>query len=156
MGGAKYIWLPEYSESKIILEKYLTDITYLHHVIHIPSMRALLEELYSKLGREKSVPSDQATLLLSIIANTAQSWTTCDADNIFTNVQEAQAQVPSWAKATMCSGLLSKNHVGVIRGHPGYDYSLIRCHQPRGYIVKIPGPDIWSPFHGRGNLASSN
>ncbi|KAK5045410.1 hypothetical protein LTR84_009274 [Exophiala bonariae] len=50
----KCIWLPHYSEAKVLIEKYFNDLSPIHHVIHVPSVRQLVDGLYHQLA-----PADQ-------------------------------------------------------------------------------------------------
>jgi len=45
-GTLRCIWLPEYPEAKILLEKYIRDIDHIHHVVHTPSLPSILDEVY--------------------------------------------------------------------------------------------------------------
>ncbi len=64
--STRCIWLPLYEESKEIVEKYLTDITFLHHVVHIPSVHSNVNELYESLNAKRPVKLGHVSLLLAI------------------------------------------------------------------------------------------
>ena len=42
-------WLPLHDEAKIMVEKYIAEITFLHHVVYIPSLLAIVDKLYCDL-----------------------------------------------------------------------------------------------------------
>ncbi|KAJ5610648.1 hypothetical protein N7510_007367 [Penicillium lagena] len=94
------IWLPLKEESEKVVDKYLSDITYLHHVVHRPSVRALVNELYYELHQNKPIKLGQTSLLLAILASTTSFWTVRDMDGSpFSSVEQAHEQSMSWAEA---------------------------------------------------------
>lgn len=96
------IWLPLHNEAKIILEKYIAEITFLHHVVHVPSVRTMVDELYCGLRESKPVKIGYVSLLLSILASTTSFWTERDMSNrIFSTVEEAVAQSVRWMRLAM-------------------------------------------------------
>lgn len=98
------IWLPRHEEAKLMFEKYARDITYIHHVIHTPTVRAMLDETYNKLANDKPVNHPQIALLLSIFASTTYSWTFLDSaahPGLFENVDDANSQSPLWMRACL-------------------------------------------------------
>jgi hypothetical protein len=98
----KCIWLPLYEEALVISEKYITDITCLHHVVHKPSLRALVEKLYEDLRESRPVEIGQVSLLLAILASTTAFWTEHDMQNeIFLSVEEANGQSIPWMKLAL-------------------------------------------------------
>ncbi|KAI2713427.1 transcriptional regulator family: Fungal Specific TF [Penicillium roqueforti] len=93
------IWLPLHDETKIIVEKYITEITFLHHVVHIPSVHTMVEELYCNLRESKPVKIGHVSLLLGILASTTSLWAERDMCNsIFSTVEEAVAQSTHWMR----------------------------------------------------------
>lgn len=100
--STKCAWLPLYEESKQIVDKYLTEITYLHHVVHIPSVRVLVDDLYRNLSSKNTVKLGHVSLLLAILASTAFFWTERDMDKpVFSSVAEADAQSKIWMKIAL-------------------------------------------------------
>jgi len=73
----KCIWLPHYSEAKFLLEKYLNDLTHVHHVIHIPSVWQLLEDIYYQLGSANqnvaNLGPDKVALVLAMLTSAIHS-----------------------------------------------------------------------------------
>ncbi|KAG6997471.1 hypothetical protein G7Y79_00040g076360 [Physcia stellaris] len=97
----KCVWLPYLEEAKIVLEKYLSDITYTHHVVHSPSVRRTINELYGSLDQPEAVRPGQIALLLSILASATYSWTSRDAGSLFFTPEQANSQSLSWIKAAL-------------------------------------------------------
>lgn len=97
----KCIWLPQYEESKIFVKKYLRDVTYLHHVIHAPSLRELIEQLYISLDRRTPLLPGHVALLLSVLASSTYNWTARDDQTVFASVEQARRQAASWVTVTM-------------------------------------------------------
>lgn len=83
-----------------MVDKYLADITYLHHVVHRPSVRALVNELYDDLHQNQPIKTGQVSLLLAILASTTSFWSVRDMDDSpFSSVEQANEQSMSWAEA---------------------------------------------------------
>lgn len=99
----KCIWLPLYEESKQIVEKYLIDITHLHHVIHAPSVRGLVDDIYSKLNQKCPLRIGDVCLLMAIITSTTFFWTPCDLFTrpLFSSIEEASEQSSTWLRRTL-------------------------------------------------------
>lgn len=101
VNSTKIVWLPLHEESKQIVNKYLTDITFLHHVVHGPSVRALVDELYENLATKSPVKLGQVSLLLAILANTAFFWTERDMHRtVFPSVRNANDLSKKWMAAS--------------------------------------------------------
>lgn len=99
--STRCIWLPLYEESKEIVEKYLTDITFLHHVVHIPSVRSNVNELYESLNAKRPVKLGHVSLLLAILASTSFSWTERDMHRpVFSSVKIASELSKRWMTAS--------------------------------------------------------
>ena len=98
----KCIWLPLHEEAKTIVEKYIAEITHIHHVVHIPSVRTMVDELYNGLRERKPVKLGFVSLLLGILASTMFFWTEHDMhSSMFPTVEEAQGQSTRWMKLTL-------------------------------------------------------
>ncbi|KFY43014.1 hypothetical protein V494_02133 [Pseudogymnoascus sp. VKM F-4513 (FW-928)] len=97
----KCIWLPDYYEANSLAQKYLSDITYIHHVVHTPTVTKVIDEIYEDLSKEISPKVGHIALLLSIIASATYSWTSRDSNKVFLTVGDADRQCPSWIKATL-------------------------------------------------------
>jgi hypothetical protein len=98
----KCIWLPLYEEALVIVEKYIKEITYLHHVAHTPSLRTLVKKLYGDLRESRPVEIGQVSLLLGILASTTTFWTEYDMHNkIFSSTEEANGQSIRWMKLAL-------------------------------------------------------
>lgn len=98
----KCVWLPLYEESKQIIDKYLEEITHLHHVVHIPSIRRLVDDLYQNLNLKNTVQLGQVSLLLAMLASTAFFWTERDMEKpVFYSVTDADSQSKAWMKTAL-------------------------------------------------------
>ncbi|KAG4442461.1 hypothetical protein IFR05_002063 [Cadophora sp. M221] len=95
------VWVPPYEEAKVALEKYVSNITYLHHIIHTPSLWSMVNELYTDLSQQSQLKPGHVALLLSILASTTYLWTAIDCNaSLFPTSAEANRQAPHWVKAT--------------------------------------------------------
>jgi len=100
-GFTRCVWLPPYNEAKIALDKYISNITFFHHVIHTPSLWAVMKEIYTDMNEQRQPNASHVALLLSIIASTTYSWTAIDCNgSLFQKNSEASRQTPLWIKTT--------------------------------------------------------
>lgn len=87
----------------MITEKYIEDLSLIHHIVHSPSLRRTVDELYDILqqqGSSPQIPIGSVVLVLSLCANVTYLWTALDAPrNLFVHESEAHAQSVSWTKA---------------------------------------------------------
>lgn len=98
----KCIWLPLRQEVRIIFDKYISDVDHFHHVIHVPSLRGLLESIYDGIENSKSPDVGSIVLLLSVCATCTYSWSLeDDIRGLYTDVTEARSQATAWMKATL-------------------------------------------------------
>jgi hypothetical protein len=96
-----YVWLPEYHEAKVLLDKYIEDVDFMHHVGHIPTIKIVLEEVYASLARQGHADLSQIILLLSIFASSTHFWVPNDClRGLVLSPEEANRQAPFWIKAT--------------------------------------------------------
>ncbi|CAG8254828.1 unnamed protein product [Penicillium salamii] len=95
----KCLWLPRHEEAKIITDKYISELTHLHHVVHVPSLRTMIDDLYDGLKGSKPIKVGQISLLMSVLATTTTFWTERDMHyGIFSSVKEANSQSTQWMK----------------------------------------------------------
>ncbi|KAJ5716947.1 hypothetical protein N7488_002593 [Penicillium malachiteum] len=102
--ATRCIWLPFQDEAKEIVHKYLTDITYIHHVVHIPSVKSIVDDLYRTLStnHQGSIKLGHVALLLAILASTTFFWTELDMQSpLFSSVAEANEQATSWLEIAL-------------------------------------------------------
>jgi hypothetical protein len=98
----KCIWLPLYAEAQVIVEKYILELTHLHHVVHTPSLRTMLDDLYGCLKESKPLKIGQVSLLLGVLATTTTFWNERDICHpMFSSIKEAKAQSTQWMKLAM-------------------------------------------------------
>ncbi|KAI4702970.1 hypothetical protein J4E81_001843 [Alternaria sp. BMP 2799] len=98
------IWLPLKEEAMILLDIYITELNYIQHVTHTPSLPAVLDEIYRSIESVEPVHPSKIVLLLSIIAHTTHVWSVPDGLNrerpLFISSTQARSQTPIWIKAT--------------------------------------------------------
>lgn len=98
------LWLPQYNEARVLLRKYIANLSYIHHVLHHPSLFAIVDDIYRRIDEQDPLLPGHAVLLLSIIASTTYVWTSDDVagdeDSLFRSPAEANLQTPLWIKAT--------------------------------------------------------
>ena len=93
--------LPQLHEAKILVEKYAQDIDYIHHVVHTPSLSAVLEDIYSALNGSRQVNLGHIILVLCIFASATYSWleSDCQKRGLFSTPNEANSQSTFWIRA---------------------------------------------------------
>lgn len=95
---SRCIWLPQASEARVLLDKYLQDIDRLHHVVHAPSLPALIDSFYASPPSQAN--SGVVIFLLAIFATATHSWMPSDCERgLFTDPQEAYKQSFMWVTA---------------------------------------------------------
>jgi hypothetical protein len=86
------------------MEKYISDITYIHHVVYPPSLLAVVDQLYADLAGGSHIRPGHASLVLSVLASTTYSWAPEDCGincEFFPTATIANDQAPLWVKATL-------------------------------------------------------
>ncbi len=103
MGPTKCIWIPAQAETKVILSKFIEEIDYIRHIIHLPSLQPTIDSLYTCLETRDDTATGPLALLLSIIATVSHHWTHDDSchKGLFASCAEAKQQTTSWAKAPL-------------------------------------------------------
>lgn len=85
-----------------IVEKYLIDITHLHHVIHAPSVRELVRDVYYCLNQKGYPRIGDVCLLLAMITSTLFFWTERDIPKpLFNSAEAARDEAKSWLQKTL-------------------------------------------------------
>jgi len=96
----KRILLPTLHEAKLLLDKYIDDIDFVHHITHTPSLVAAVEEIYASLSNSGQAKVGHVILLLSIIGSASYSWTEMDDKrDLFPSPAHAHIQSSFWIKA---------------------------------------------------------
>jgi hypothetical protein len=98
--ATRCVWLPQYPEAKILIEKFIQDVDHIHHVVHIPSLPTILDEVYAGLNQRREVKPGSIILLFGIFASSTHSWVRRDCERgLFSTCAEANSQAPLWIKA---------------------------------------------------------
>ncbi|KAB8269075.1 hypothetical protein BDV30DRAFT_230164 [Aspergillus minisclerotigenes] len=96
------VWLPPKNEATWLLKRYAEDVTYLHHILHLPSVRQQMEDLYKQLSLGLRIEPCHVALILSIFASTAYTLTPLTGgDAVFTNEQTAVKCAFLWSKMAL-------------------------------------------------------
>jgi len=84
----------------MLLEKYIRDMDHVHHVVHTPSLPAVLDDVYESLSKQGRVDPGNIILLLAIFASCTHSWVQEDCQRgVFATSEEANGQPQLWIKA---------------------------------------------------------
>ncbi|PHH73482.1 hypothetical protein CDD83_4722 [Cordyceps sp. RAO-2017] len=98
----KCIWMPRREEFHILGQKYTADLSYLHHVIHSPSLPNMIDTFYDGLDQGTGVDFGMLLLLLAICGSTTYSWTPLDSTRcLYASIAEAGSQTTAWLKAAL-------------------------------------------------------
>jgi hypothetical protein len=96
-------WLPPLSEAQVLLSKYIDEVSFFHHVFHVPSLKRVFFHVYSNLENPELLQPGQVVLVLSIITSTVFYWTSidCVSKRLFSTVEAANHQALSWLRVVM-------------------------------------------------------
>ena len=77
--GQKTIFIPQHTEAREIFAQYEKHVAALHHILHLATLRNLLEAFYTSLSRQEKVNTDHAALLMSVFATVKgyTQWSIC-------------------------------------------------------------------------------
>lgn len=104
-----FIWLPRREEAAILVDSFITHLSYIQHVVHRTLLPAAVDRVYGQIDAREPVSLGNVVLLLSIIALTTLVWfepthrsmTELDAECfLFPSPAEAHAQTRFWIKQT--------------------------------------------------------
>ncbi|KAH7083994.1 hypothetical protein FB567DRAFT_550997 [Paraphoma chrysanthemicola] len=112
------IWIPHLSETKTLLEHYISNLSHIQHVIHPPSLRTAICNLYRKISAHERLEPGTVILLLSIIANATHVWVAGDTadgeSSLFLSSTQAHAQTRMWVKAAQTVLNATQNDAGTL------------------------------------------
>ncbi|PNY27642.1 Uncharacterized protein TCAP_02445 [Tolypocladium capitatum] len=101
-GVIKCIWLPRREEAHCLLQKYASDVSHFHHIVHVPSLPGIIDAVYNGLDQGNGVDLGALVLLLSICTSTTYGWTAHDdARGLYVNAAEANSHTTAWLKAAL-------------------------------------------------------
>lgn len=63
--------LPSHDQAKILLEFYVTKVNWLYHIIHVPTVRKMLDQIYEDLHNKRLPPYSHLALTCAIFALSA-------------------------------------------------------------------------------------
>ena len=78
-----YIILPTLSEAEKLYDCYLEQVDTLQHIIHIPTVRTLLQKTYYAIQHGLEVQLSNVSLLLGIFASISTYWALGEPDQAF-------------------------------------------------------------------------
>jgi hypothetical protein len=81
--------LPVYRTATLLFQSYESDVDYLCHILHIPTVRSLIKTFYMKIHKGESVLPGQAALLLSIFALAAYFYEPSNNSEVATTKEDA-------------------------------------------------------------------
>jgi hypothetical protein len=85
-----------------IIDKYLVDITHLHHVVHAPSVRSLVRDIYYRLNQKSDPRLGDVCLLSAMITSTLFFWTERDTpEPLFVSAEAAHEKTSLWLETTL-------------------------------------------------------
>ncbi|KAK2882507.1 hypothetical protein FQN49_000273 [Arthroderma sp. PD_2] len=101
---SRCVLLPRHDEARVILEKFITNVSYIHHVVHHPSLAGVIDELYRQITCQEPVKLGYVVLLLSIVASVTHVWGLHDdvghEGSLFSSSAQANAQTAVWIEVT--------------------------------------------------------
>ncbi|KAF2826049.1 hypothetical protein CC86DRAFT_383004 [Ophiobolus disseminans] len=98
------VWLPTHAEAKVLLAHYIASISCIQHIIHQPSMSAVINDAYKQIEGQQALKPGHIIMLLSIIASATHVWVCCEDGKsdgaLFLSSAQAHAQTSMWIKAS--------------------------------------------------------
>jgi hypothetical protein len=97
------IWLPNYQEACILMDKHISTASHFHFFIHRPSLHQGISDLYDCLAAQRPVHLGEAVMLLAICASATQTSMPRDpVSGLFSGgAAEANNQTMAWVKAAL-------------------------------------------------------
>jgi hypothetical protein len=94
------IRLPTRDQALVLVQKYISEVSHFHQIVHLTTLPLLVEEIYNDLERSNRFDLGCILLLLSICTCTVHAWTPHDdARGLYASAREANAQTTAWLKA---------------------------------------------------------
>ena len=93
----RQVCLPLKEEALFLFEIYIKNVSYLHHIIHVPTARAIVHEVYSdaNVGQmSQSVSFGKTALVLSMIASAVSFQVAVGVEDL-TSIPVSQARLAS-------------------------------------------------------------
>ncbi|KAF4449304.1 Zinc finger transcription factor YRR1 [Fusarium austroafricanum] len=86
----------------VLVHKYISVITYMHHIVHSPSLLKLVDEIYDAIEKGEKVQLCPVFLMLAVCTNVTYAWTATDNSMtpLFSDFSEANNQSFGWLKST--------------------------------------------------------
>lgn len=101
-GSTIVVSLPMHAEAVHLLECYSRNVDYLVRVLHIPTVRNLLNNFYANLNRSQQVKSGEAALLLAIFASSSFFWRPSSNTGVVSLSDDETVLLSlAWAKAAL-------------------------------------------------------
>lgn len=99
------VLLPRHEETRVLLGKFVDNISYIYHVVHHPSLPSTIDDVYQQIDGQKPLKPGHLVLLLSIVASVTHVWTQHDdvdcEGSLFSSSAQANAQTPLWITSTL-------------------------------------------------------
>ena len=102
--NTRCVLLPQKLQMEGLVDAYIEQVDPMQHVIHVPSLRRNLQQLYMRLEEGKQIEPNETVLLLSILATIASYWSPQDSrspGNSFDNVADATKVGYYWIRTTL-------------------------------------------------------
>lgn len=103
VGSTKCIWIPTQSEMRTLIRKYINDIAFSCHILHVPSLPATIDTVYTQIASQDVVHPGISMLLLCIIASVTSQWAYRDVEEkgLFESPGAASQQTSQWVKLAL-------------------------------------------------------
>jgi hypothetical protein len=86
--SATIVTFPVYRIAVLLFQSYESSTDHICRILHIPTIRSLIQTFYLLINQNESVPSSQAALLLSIFALAAFSYRSFDHSEVTTTEKD--------------------------------------------------------------------
>lgn len=96
------MYYPLREEALVLFKHYSENVCHIHYIHHLPSVRALLDDLYARLPNHQPIALGPVCLILSILAAAAYSLSSIYVQtSLFPNSEAAMEACLSWTQAAL-------------------------------------------------------
>ena len=99
----RHTWLPQEHHALALYDEYVVSWGTIYHILHFPTARQLIKDVYTRLGRGQTADSSHVALIFSICATGAYFWHAAVSNDevMFSSESEAERASLIWRKWAM-------------------------------------------------------
>lgn len=124
----RQVWLPTEHEALALFEEYIASTGTVYHILHFPTTRQLIKDIYARLSRHQKVGPAHLALLLSVAATGAYFWSPAISmqGRLFQSSSQAEDCSNFWMKWAM--DVLENNRRTIFPSVEDLQATILICH----------------------------